>query len=342
MAIWDMMIAFSFMVMLAIAGFKAEMENIQKRKDIVVANYMQKFQSASEVFLRNIQFCTSAPAPCLTDGTASTAYNTFTIADLQGADFLVPTFAATNTYGQEPILIVRNNGPSATIEALIVARNGRNIPFKSLRTIVGQLGGEAGYYLNNNPTNVVFSSGASTVTTTWSAPALTPIPAGSSGLFGRLAINMSVESATVSMPYLHRSAVPGYPEATQMNDDIDMTGNDINNIGPDQDSVTAGVQGLSASEAVYVSFSTTIGTEIVKPVCKSGLTPNILVTPVQGEDIAEGQPISGIRAYADDLGSSWRTRLQVKTYKGWLNDLSSLGTVEVGGATGVIIKCTRP
>ncbi len=100
------------------------------------------------------------------------------------------------------------------------------------------------------------------------------------------------------------------------------------------------VEASKKIDDLYMSTAP-VGAEILKPKCDSGKSPVILVTASAAEDIGEGQPLSGIRAYADDKGDTWRVRLQVKTYKGWLNDLPENGKVEVGGIASVAVKCSN-
>lgn len=337
-ALFEIVLAVAFMTGMSVIVVRETGLRNAEKKDLLAASHFQSFIDASKRFMQNAPFCPSTEL-CLTDGTASTATDSFTVTDLRNAGYLSSNFSDVNNYNQQPVLIVQNNGPDERIEALVAAAGGNNMSYRSLITITNKLGGESGYYLSTSPNNIEGRNGWTTSLSDWGGPLLSSSP--TNGLImGRIAYNISLTSNTVSTNFLHRDLVPGFPEANQMNTDIGMNGNDILNIGPDQDSTTPGVQGFDASTAIFGAAITAIGQEITKPTCKTGQTPQIFVSPLQAEDVSEGQPLVGVRAYAEDLGTSWRTRLQVKTYRGWLNDISP-GPIEVAGFTQVMVKCTK-
>lgn len=184
---------------------------------------------------------------------------------LQRAGFLSPGFVDSNGYGQHHSLVVRRvDGSTTALEAIVTTHGGRPIPDRQLGRIATMIGAMGGYVpeVPVDPTDANRVIGAyggwRTDRTGWGSVSPTP---------GTVQATLAFEDGQLLTDYLYRNDI-GIPEANRMNTDIDMNGNEIDNLAAIRAAGgnlsifgNARVEGsLEASEDVVASRNVIAGT----------------------------------------------------------------------------------
>ena len=107
---------------------------------------------------------------------------------------------------------------------------------------------------------------------------------------------------------------------------MDVNGNEIQNAAD----VSLGT-GQSLATALMSSSIMQTGTNVVKPDCPTGTTPDITVKPVTVCDpIGAANTLSAFHTYADNYTTYWRPRIQIYINPtGWKQATGTCGQVEV-------------
>lgn len=147
------------------------------------------------------------------------------LATLKSTGQLSSNIPNTNPYGQNYSLRIRyvTQGTGANqrnvLEPLLLTTGGQTIPDDELYRIASQVQ-DGGVVTSRDANNAIGSQGS------WGPVALADF--GNSPGAGHLAVGMFYsDAAGVGAEYLYRNAVPGMPEANQMNTAIDLNGNAI-------------------------------------------------------------------------------------------------------------------
>lgn len=209
-------------------------------------------------------------------------------------------FSPTNVFGQTWQVQVAQ--PSAgALQTVVQSIGGRAISdTRQLVQIAAQAGAQGGFvpYANQNGDATMNPSNAYGAFGAWG-----PLPLGS--VFtnpgsGHLVSLLSFNGANANNSYLYRIQVPGHPELNQMQTALDMTGNDINNIGnanATQEHLTGtGAPGAACSDAGAIRTSTS-GTGMV--ICNGTWQP--IGTAVA--NITNGAACSNNGQIATDTGN---------------------------------------
>lgn len=246
--------------MLSLAGFttwaKVGVTNVQTA---AVASQMLVFNKAAQ------QYVQDNAATLVAQATATTPVSVTTATLINSTPSYLPAgFSSTNAFGQTWLLQVLQ--PSAnTLQSLVTTQGGRAVTdVKQLVQIAAQAGAQGGFVpytgqlgdATMTPNNAYGAFGGWRVSLTgYTNP-------GS----GHLASLLAFGGAQVNNNYLYRVQVPGHPELNQMQTALDMTGNDINNIG-NANATQAHLTGTGASNTACASAgairTSTTGTGLV-------------------------------------------------------------------------------
>lgn len=144
---------------------------------------------------------------------------------LKAQGYLPASMSETNNFGQQyTIRFVMS--PNDTIEGLVVTQGGERIKALNKRKIAQSVGAAGGHL---NEESLVSLSGAYG---SWSRPlADFGVPAGEAELAYALFVDDAIKEGGVTDHYMSRKEVAGSPELNQMLVDLDMAGNDLNNVG---------------------------------------------------------------------------------------------------------------
>lgn len=222
-------------IILAAVGPKI-MEKSGDVGDQVAATELKEVIDATKRYVRD-NFATIQAA-----ATPTTPY-VINVTTIRDAGYLRSNFTGTNPYGQAYRLHILE--PAAgRLEGLLVTTGGTVISGKR-GPMIGSMAGNSGGYIagvDANGDSVWDDGDADTLPDAgvfngayggWSlnlAQASTyftvtdPMPSA-----GHLAAAMTFDNGTGN-DFLYRNAVPGFPEANQMNTAIDMNANDLNNV----------------------------------------------------------------------------------------------------------------
>lgn len=244
--------------MLSLAGFttwaKIGVTNVQTA---AAASQMLVFDKAAQQYVQDNGTTLAATATATTPVSVNTA-------TLTGAGYLPAGFSATNAFGQTWLLQVLQPTPN-TLQSLVTTQGGRPITdVKQLVQVAAQAGAQGGFVpyagqlgdASMTPANAYGAFGG------WKVSLANYTNPGS----GHLASLLAFGGAQVNNNYLYRVQVPGHPELNQMQTALDMTGNDINNIGnanATQEHLTGtGTPGAACTDTGAIRTSTT-GTGLV-------------------------------------------------------------------------------
>lgn len=220
-------------------------DSARRSQETVAATQMRQLVDAAERYIADNNVALRAAA------TASTPA-TVTVAALQTAKYLPPSFAASNVYMQA--YEIRVLEPSAGIlSTLVVTTGGDTIGESSLRRIARQVGTVGGFVSTTATTVATGAYGG------WNQ-ALATYGAANGG--GRLAAALFFRDGQQVTDFLYRAALPGHPEVNTMAAPLDMGYNNIVNVG----NITTGGQ-LTADSIIVAR------TVIVNTTC----TPNGLL-----------------------------------------------------------------
>ncbi|KAF3458131.1 shufflon system plasmid conjugative transfer pilus tip adhesin PilV [Ralstonia solanacearum] len=281
--------------MLSLAGFttwaKIGVTNVQTA---AVASQMLVFNKAAQ------QYVQDNAATLVAQATATTPVSVTTATLINSTPPYLPVgFSSTNAFGQTWLLQVLQ--PSAnTLQSLVTTQGGRTVTdAKQLVQIAAQTGAQGGFVpyagqlgdATMTPTNAYGAFGG------WRVSLANYTNPGS----GHLASLLAFGGAQVNNNYLYRVQVPGHPELNQMQTALDMTGNDINNIGNAnavQEHLTGtGAPGAVCSDTGAIRTSTS-GTGMV--ICNGTWQP----IGIAVANITNGASCSNPGQIATDAGST--------------------------------------
>jgi hypothetical protein len=288
---------------------------------------------------------------------------------VQEAGFLPDGFGDRNTFGQREWLLVRRvgTGPSVKLEFLVVTSGGREIENGSLQWIASKMGATGGFVIGSTGATGPYSAGRvygafggwSYAVANWNVGGLSPEP-------GHIAASLAFTErlAFAPAPYLYRYQVPGYPEANQMFTDINMSGNNINNVGnlnagsvdvtdtlavgglatfgadvtadglvTARDFIISSMGGEKVSNGIYNAGIYNSGDSVAAPTCPEGSSPQIFVVPVAYSANETGSSLVAVHASAEGTGP-WTVQLRVRANNEWVTPNSTYGKV------AVFTKCT--
>ncbi|TAL63625.1 MAG: shufflon system plasmid conjugative transfer pilus tip adhesin PilV [Burkholderiaceae bacterium] len=145
---------------------------------------------------------------------------TVTQATLNTGGYFGTGFAGTNMFGQTGTLHVRV-GTGNKLEGLICFAGGQMMTGQQQSQVGGMIGLNGGWVRASSPTVAVGKA--------WGPVTLSTFGIASGGC--QLVSALFVSDASKTDDALHRHAVPGQPQYSQMSTAVDMTGNNINNAG---------------------------------------------------------------------------------------------------------------
>lgn len=125
-------------------------------------------------------------------------------------------------------------------------------------------------------------------------------------------------------PHLWRTMVAGHPEYNQMLTSIDMTGNNLNNVG---DIYLSSIN-RRAVQGVYDGFAVANAAFVNKPTCPMGLSPYVYGGASSFSDSGTGLPVSAVQVYATNASATqWQVFMRVLTQNGWSNPPPATGII---------------
>jgi hypothetical protein len=139
---------------------------------------------------------------------------------LINADYLPDSVSTTNTFGQMYVTLVIEPTPNK-LQALVLTQGGEAMPELRLRRLASEVGVKGGYVSAIKPGVVSGVQGAWEVSLASYGFASPP---------GYPAAGLFFNEGTLVSDYLYRSSVPGRPELNRMNTDLDMAGNNIEDV----------------------------------------------------------------------------------------------------------------
>lgn len=151
-----------------------------------------------------------------------------TLPSVQGGGFLSPSYVDRNVYQGHHVLLVRQP-MTGTLEALVVARQGQNVPDRALTRIMSRVGAPGGAVLAKpagpDPGRVQGTGGAWAISSADRALWEQSSPAISLEAF-RPVYNLGFSSQAPLQDYLYRNNI-GIPEANTMRTALNMGGQNI-------------------------------------------------------------------------------------------------------------------
>ena len=184
---------------------------------VATAQQQQQLMNAAKEYIQQ-------NAAALQANATSNTPAIITVSMLQNTNLLPAAFVATNPYGQTWTVQVLQ--PSAgTLQALVSATNGANIPDAQASKIASIVGASGGF-LPLNDSGLYQAGQAYGSYGGWVLPT-----AGYAVSGGHPAGLVSYSSGQTASNYLYRNAVPGQPQLNRMNTALDMNANDLNNAG---------------------------------------------------------------------------------------------------------------
>jgi len=250
-------------------------------------------------------------------------------ADLQAGNFILPGLQNVNGYNQTYNLLVYQPAPNR-LEGHLTTTGGEAIPNGRLGRIARKIGAAGGFVDTITPATIQgVNGGWSTPVATYAATGLAPTP-------GHIVLYTAFAGTSVVSNWLSRIDT-GDPLDRTMQADILMGGNNIANarLVTTQD-VVSSVNNFRLSTSSQNGQLYSAGSIITKPACPTGQAPKIQYAPAIFSDNATGNVMSATQSWSDDLGSSWRINLRVRTASGWTTPNPAFGQVEV------FVSCTVP
>ncbi|MGR0117800.1 shufflon system plasmid conjugative transfer pilus tip adhesin PilV [Ralstonia pseudosolanacearum] len=210
-------------------------------------------------------------------------------------------FSPTNVFGQTWQVQVAQPAAGA-LQTVVQSIGGRAISdTRQLVQIAAQAGAQGGFvpYAGQNGDATMSPNNAYGAFGAWGPIALGSVFTNPGS--GHLVSLLSFNGANTNNSYLYRVQVPGHPELNQMQTALDMTGNDINNIG-DANAVQEHLTGTGAPGAVCSDTgairTSTSGTGMV--ICNGTWQP----IGIAVANITNGASCSNPGQIATDAGST--------------------------------------
>ncbi|AGN33497.1 type IV pilus minor subunit PilV2 (plasmid) [Pseudomonas fluorescens A506] len=210
----ETLIVLAVAVTAAIGASQAYSIYVDRQSNQAASEHMSIVADASTLYIKDNYATVLASA-------SPSSPASITINMLRATGYLPASFSDKNAYGQDYSILALAPSPGK-LQTLIVTRNGDPIKEMYLIDIAKRIGAKGGY-ISQVSTGTATGSFAG-----WSTPLA---PYGVSPGVGHLATALFVEESALVNDYLYRSAVPGQPQLNRMNTAIDMSGNNLNNVG---------------------------------------------------------------------------------------------------------------
>lgn len=216
---FELILVLSVVAIFAGVQIRKELRYAEQLTNTQVADYQRQVAKAAKTYiLKN-------SATILATTSATTALP-ITVATLKAANLLTVGFGAVNSANQTPCVIVLQ--PTAGNLNAVLTTEGQPLPLRRLNDIAGQLAGEGGYV---DPKSVIpfAKSNAKTFNfdlTPYRSVSCSGTPVTQGGLSARL----SFADIAIPPPFIYRDPVPGNPNASTMNNTLNMGGNPITNV----------------------------------------------------------------------------------------------------------------
>jgi type II secretory pathway pseudopilin PulG len=275
---------------------------------------------------------------------SSTAANATVVpyATLDASGLLPSTANNPNTYGQSYTLYVLEPNPNELLGVLLTSggmgyvagqEDFADIQIPNSAKMIGSDGGfiPTGNVPGQPSTSIIGADGG------WDMPfAGTDIPNPGPG---HLAMMIYVDNDQLVTDFLARTTIPGRPEMNQMLTDLDLSSNDITNVGTlttdnlvvntdiQSPSITDTTKGKTLSQAVQDVVVVSNGGTLAKPTCPATETAEVFISPVMYSNDAVGDPIGSVQTWAVDNGSDWTGHLRILTPSGWVSPSAAYGKI---------------
>lgn len=215
-----MSVGAGLLIVLAMAGLAARYmgDYLKAREWQVVAMQTNRFTQATSSYVGRYY-------PTVLAAATTTKPVVVTAQMLKNTGMLPASFSETNSYGQQyQSLIVRNSQNQELLQGMVVSRGGHAMPFAALSQISKDITAGFGGYVQDGKTAI----GAMR---SWRI-ALSSY--GTSSGSGHLAVLLStgdLSGAREDGDRLYRFQVNGRPDLNKMHTSIDMSANNLNNVG---------------------------------------------------------------------------------------------------------------
>lgn len=220
------------------AGTKYVVRHTENMANKAAADHLQMVSKAANEYAR-----ANHGAIMTTLSGSPTA--TVSVATLKAQGYLPASVSVNNNYNQTYSIRFVQSGPDA-FEGVVVTQGGETVSDINKRKIAQALGAAGGYVDPDTAGTLTGSHDA------WTRPVadfgLTP---GDAELAYGLFVEASVAAAAPESEALSRTAVAGKPELNQMQTALDMSGNNVANVGQ----LTA--TGIDAATATVTNLSVT-------------------------------------------------------------------------------------
>ena len=198
------------MALIATTAFRFWSGHVRHQQNRVIAEQVRDIARASQGYIAHHHLALEQQAY---------PYSHFiSMETLQGEGWLSPAFVNRNIYGQLYGILVRRLHDHQ-LEALVISYDGEAIPAKSGPEIAAAIGAAGGFVAQGNTVQGALA-GWHLSLDNYQRPAHVPTA-------GHLAVLLFFNRGSLVLPYLHRYAVEGYPEANRMETAIDMNGQNI-------------------------------------------------------------------------------------------------------------------
>ncbi|EIX3172503.1 shufflon system plasmid conjugative transfer pilus tip adhesin PilV [Salmonella enterica] len=227
-----MSVGAGLLIVLAMAGLAARYmgDYLKAREWQVVAMQTNRFTQATSSYVGRYY-------PTVLAAATTTKPVVVTAQMLKNTGMLPASFSETNSYGQQyQSLIVRNSQNQELLQGMVVSRGGHAMPFAALSQISKDITAGFGGYVQDGKTAI----GAMR---SWRI-ALSSY--GTSSGSGHLAVLLStgdLSGAREDGDRLYRFQVNGRPDLNKMHTSIDMSTNNLNNVGTLNTNTVAAQQG---------------------------------------------------------------------------------------------------
>ncbi|MES9901701.1 MAG: shufflon system plasmid conjugative transfer pilus tip adhesin PilV [Sedimenticola sp.] len=272
-----------------------------------------------------------------------------TISQLKSLDLLPPTFTNINPLNQNYEIYITKVG-LGNLMAIILTTNGQNddpnnphLADTVIPSAAARMGARGGYVPSGRISRSWYTSTAAKGTAygaygTWSFDFTTIVPnPGAAHLVNMLYITGDY----ITAGNLYRDAVPGRPSLNRMDTNIDMSLNNIENVGTiaaseiTAEKITDSIKGKTLSQSIQDATVVESDTIIPMPNCPSTQVANIYVAPSMFSNDGNGQPIQAVQSWAEKFTStSWKVKLRVLIVGGWMTPSAQFGKILV------LTKCT--
>ncbi len=218
-------------------GSQALMEGMDDMRDHSAAQHFQLVQGALDRFMRADRPAANATNYAFYANQLTSVGQTTAIpfAELQAQGFLPQSFQPVNPYGDRYVIRARlvSQNPDILETAIVTEAPNLNANIAASRAdrfaaripaVAAKIGAQGGFVEDDNGNLQLRGSfgGWQSNVQTWGF---------NNAAVGSLANIQAYDSGLVITDYLHRAAVPGHPEANTMFTDLNMNGNDINDVG---------------------------------------------------------------------------------------------------------------